>query len=230
VGDRSQHRYSAYRPWQNGSNESFNGKFRGECLSMQWFKKRIDAKILIEEFRRQFNEVRPHSSLGQLTPAEFKQQLLTIDSNWPSPKMSRPEESRQVKYMSETNTDKQGSILAFAALLEVATGLAMMFDPGLVAQLLLGGELAGTGTTLARWAGVVLVALGVACWPHPPRAGGRSSAVRGMLIYNALTAMYLGYLGGFENLHGLLLWPAVVLHAVVAVAIVGTRRPGAAYW
>jgi putative transposase len=69
------------KPWQNGSNESFNGKFRDECLGMQWFKNRIDAKILIEEFRRQFNEVRPHSSLGQLTPAEFKQQLLTTDPN-----------------------------------------------------------------------------------------------------------------------------------------------------
>ena len=40
------------KPWQNGSNESFNGKFRDECLSMQWFKNRIDAKILIEDFRR----------------------------------------------------------------------------------------------------------------------------------------------------------------------------------
>jgi putative transposase len=63
------------RPWQNGLNESFNGKFRDECLSMQWFKNRIDAKILIEEFRRQYNEVRPHSSLAQLTPAEFKKTL-----------------------------------------------------------------------------------------------------------------------------------------------------------
>ncbi len=43
------------KPWQNGSNESFNGNFRDECLSMQWFKKRIDAKILIEDFRRQYN-------------------------------------------------------------------------------------------------------------------------------------------------------------------------------
>lgn len=67
------------KPWQNGSNESFNGKFRDECLAMQWFKNRIDAKILIEEFRRQFNEVRPHSSLGKLTPAEFKQQLSTTN-------------------------------------------------------------------------------------------------------------------------------------------------------
>jgi putative transposase len=65
------------KPWQNGSNESFNGKFRDECLSMQWFKNRIDAKILIEEFRRQFNEVRPHSSLEQLTPAQFKKSIST---------------------------------------------------------------------------------------------------------------------------------------------------------
>lgn len=65
------------KPWQNGSNESFNGKFRDECLSMQWFKNRIDAKILIEEFRREFNEVRPHSSLGQLAPEEFKRKLFT---------------------------------------------------------------------------------------------------------------------------------------------------------
>lgn len=65
------------KPWQNGSNESFNGKFRDECLSMQWFKNRIDAKMLIEEFRRHYNEVRPHSSLGELTPAEFKKTLAT---------------------------------------------------------------------------------------------------------------------------------------------------------
>lgn len=65
------------KPWQNGSNESFNGKFRDECLSIQWFKNRIDAKMMIEDFRRQYNEVRPHSSLGKLTPAEFKQTLVT---------------------------------------------------------------------------------------------------------------------------------------------------------
>jgi len=63
------------KPWQNGTNESFNGKFRDECLSMEWFRNRIDAKITIEQFRRQYNEIRPHSSLGQLTPLEFKQKL-----------------------------------------------------------------------------------------------------------------------------------------------------------
>jgi len=74
------------KPWQNGSNESFNGKFRDECLSMQWFKNRIDAKILIEEFRREYNEVRPHSSLGQLTPLQFKQTLSTTTVEAASPK------------------------------------------------------------------------------------------------------------------------------------------------
>jgi len=73
------------KPWLNGMNESFNGKFRDECLNMQWFKNRIDAKILIEEFRRQFNETRPHSALGNLTPAEFKRNLSTTN---PDPAIS----------------------------------------------------------------------------------------------------------------------------------------------
>jgi len=60
-------------------NESFNGKFRDECLNMQWFKNRIDAKILIEDFRRQFNEIPPHSALVNLTPVEFKRRLSTIN-------------------------------------------------------------------------------------------------------------------------------------------------------
>jgi len=63
------------KPWQNGTNESFNGKFRDECLSMEWFRNRVDAKIVIESWRRHYNEVRPHSSLGKLTRAEFKKQL-----------------------------------------------------------------------------------------------------------------------------------------------------------
>jgi putative transposase len=59
------------KPWQNGVAESFNGKSRDECLSLEWFRSRAEAKVLIEEWRRHFNEVRPHSSLGYLTPNEF---------------------------------------------------------------------------------------------------------------------------------------------------------------
>jgi putative transposase len=59
------------KPWQNGSAESFNGKFRDECLSLEWFRSRDEAKAVIETWRQHYNEVRPHSSLGYLTPAAF---------------------------------------------------------------------------------------------------------------------------------------------------------------
>ena len=60
------------KPWQNGTDESFNGKLRDEWLSLQWFRNRIDARVSIEQWRRHYNEVRPHSSLAYLTPEEFK--------------------------------------------------------------------------------------------------------------------------------------------------------------
>jgi putative transposase len=63
------------KPWQNGVAESFNGKFRDECLSLEWFRSRAEAKVLIETWRRQYNSVRPHSSLGYLTPNEFMAKL-----------------------------------------------------------------------------------------------------------------------------------------------------------
>jgi putative transposase len=60
------------KPWQNGDNESFNGKFRDECLSLEWFRSREEARVVIETWRRHYNHVRPHSSLKDLTPIEFK--------------------------------------------------------------------------------------------------------------------------------------------------------------
>lgn len=59
------------KPWQNGLNESFNGKFRDECLSMEWFRCRAEARAVIEEWRRHYNSVRPHSSLNNMTPEHF---------------------------------------------------------------------------------------------------------------------------------------------------------------
>ncbi len=59
------------KPWQNGTNESFNGKFRDECLAMNWFYSRAHAKVIIEAWRQHYNAVRPHSSLDYKTPLEF---------------------------------------------------------------------------------------------------------------------------------------------------------------
>ena len=60
------------KPWQNGTDESFNGKFRDECLSLEWFRSRAEARVVIDVWRRHYNHVRPHSSLKDLTPIEFK--------------------------------------------------------------------------------------------------------------------------------------------------------------
>ena len=67
------------KPWQNGADESFNGKFRNEHLSLQWYRHRVEATVAIEQWRQFFNEVRPHSSLDYRTPKEFKEQI-TIKS------------------------------------------------------------------------------------------------------------------------------------------------------
>ena len=58
------------KPWQNGSIESFNGTFRGECLDREWFANLREARIVIEQWRWEYNTKRPHSSLGYRSPTE----------------------------------------------------------------------------------------------------------------------------------------------------------------
>jgi putative transposase len=71
------------KPWQNGTDESFNGKLRDECLSLEWFRSRREASIVIETWRKHYNAVRPHSSLDYLTPHEFKKHHASPMSSQP---------------------------------------------------------------------------------------------------------------------------------------------------
>ena len=64
---------------------------------------------------------------------------------------------------------------------------------------------------VARVAGIALVGLGLACWPGPPRIG--------MLTYSVAVTLYLAYLGLTGAATGVLLWPAVALHALLSVAL-----------
>lgn len=59
------------RPTDNALIEFFNGRFRQECLNEHWFPSLEDSQEKIEAWRREYNEVRPHSSLGNMAPAEF---------------------------------------------------------------------------------------------------------------------------------------------------------------
>lgn len=67
------------KPMENGFAESFNGRFRDECLNEQWFTSMKDAREKIEAWREEYNSCRPHSSLGMKTPKEFFEQFSDAD-------------------------------------------------------------------------------------------------------------------------------------------------------
>lgn len=66
------------KPVQNAYIESFNGKLRDECLNEHWFKHLTEARAILEDWRHDYNQFRPHSSLGNLTPVEYASTLVTI--------------------------------------------------------------------------------------------------------------------------------------------------------
>ncbi len=102
-------------------------------------------------------------------------------------------------------------VLVAAALGEIATGVALLIVPSLVARLLLGEEAVGIAMPIARVLGIALIALGLACWPGPPRVG--------MLTYSATVTLYLAYVGFASGGGGVVLWPAVGLHAILTALL-----------
>jgi hypothetical protein len=102
-------------------------------------------------------------------------------------------------------------LLIVFAVVEAATGLGLLIVPSLVAQLLLGDALVGIAIPVARVAGIALIAFGIACWPGPPLVG--------MLAYNAAVTLYLSYVGIAGGFSGILLWPAVALHATLSILL-----------
>ena len=68
------------KPTQNAYIESFNGRFRDECLNEHWFTSLAHAQVIIEAWRREYNEERPKKGLGGLTPAHYARQLMANGS------------------------------------------------------------------------------------------------------------------------------------------------------
>jgi len=108
-------------------------------------------------------------------------------------------------------------ILRLAAGLEVGAGLFLIASPSAFTRLLFGSDLASPGPGLGRLGGSALLALAMACWPSREASGG--PALRGILLFSALCAAYLIYRGIRGGATGPLLWPAAVLHAVLALLL-----------
>jgi len=103
-------------------------------------------------------------------------------------------------------------VLPFAAVIEAATGVALLIVPSLVGRLLFGEEFTGIVIPVARVLGIALLALGVCCWPG-------STALCGMLTYSALATLYLLYLAIRGEWAGPLLWPVVALHGILTLLL-----------
>ena len=120
-------------------------------------------------------------------------------------------------------------LLIVTALLETATGLALLLSPSLVAAVLLGASLdAPAALVVGRMAGAALLSLGGACWLA--RNDGPSRALRGlvaaMLLYNLAAVAVLANAGAGVRLVGVLMWPAVALHSALAVWCIACMRNG----
>jgi len=116
-------------------------------------------------------------------------------------------------------------LLIVTALVEAGTGLFLLVCPSIPLALLLGAERPSLEASfLARIAGAALLAIGVACWLARNDQGGSAllSLLAGVLIYDVAAAALLTYAGLVLSMVGLALWPAVVLHAALAIWCVMT--------
>jgi hypothetical protein len=111
------------------------------------------------------------------------------------------------------------NLLIFASLAEGGFGLLLLAYPPFVARLLFAAEVSGAGVILARLTGMCLIALAIACWP----SDGSRSAYYGMLTWSVLAMLYLVVVG-IGGQAGILLWPAVAVHAALALLLVWAWR------
>lgn len=118
-------------------------------------------------------------------------------------------------------------LLVVTAASEAATGLALLLLPSMVVSLLLGATLdTPSGSVVARVAGAALLALGTACWlaRNDQQSGAAKGLVAALLLYNAATIAVLVYAAYGLALSGIGLWPAIIVHAVLAAWCVACLR------
>ena len=109
------------------------------------------------------------------------------------------------------------NILMVCAIGEAFMGSALFAMPSFICWLLFGQEALGVTLPVVRIAGIALIALGIACWSS-------RFLIISMLFYSVSVMLYLIFIGLIEGFTGILLWPAVILHAVMAILLIMSRR------
>jgi hypothetical protein len=113
----------------------------------------------------------------------------------------------------------RNKVLSFAAAAEAGTGLFLLACPSIVVRVLFGGDLNGAGSNISRIAGIALLGLGVSCWP----GSAVFQPLYGMLTYSTMAMLYLIVLGVRADEVGILLWPAVAVHAILSILLIRIR-------
>ena len=106
-----------------------------------------------------------------------------------------------------------------AAVEAAATGLVLFVRPSWFAWLVFGSDFSDAGSALSRLTAIALLGLTLATWPLSGAVGPLPSSVRALSVYNVLATIYLLYVATSGQLTGILLWPAIVLHAIFAILL-----------
>lgn len=110
-----------------------------------------------------------------------------------------------------------------AAWIEIIVGASFIFATYAQSQLIFGTTTEGSGVHFAQLAGIALIALGIACLPSN-HAGTRRIATRTLLVYNIAASIFFAWIGVATTLRGVVLWPVVILHAVLAIVLTLSLR------
>ena len=99
------------KPTQNAYVESFNGRLREECLNVSWFQNLFDARRKIAAWRQEYNEERPHSSLGYRTPREFAEQVRGMSYGKDGDEAALENAEERVSHFSTTPATGRGGAI-----------------------------------------------------------------------------------------------------------------------
>src|SRR5215510_15077748 len=109
-----------------------------------------------------------------------------------------------------------------AAWVEIIVGASFLLVPNAQSQLIFGATPEGIGDTWARFAGVALIGLGIACLPS--NLAGTRQGVRGLLVFNIGATIFFAWVAVATTFQGVILWPVVILHAVITTVLAPSLR------